>query len=101
MVMLLRSLALLTLLCAVSTAHATGRGPLVHTVYPGQRLGSIAKRYRVSIEAICGANGIQRTDIIRPGQELIIPQRSDPDGSKARQNAGVPSRSRTESDCSR
>ena len=54
-----------------------------HTVYAGQRLGSIAKRYNVSIEAICTANGISRSDPIRPGQVLIIPDRNDKDGTRA------------------
>jgi LysM repeat protein len=91
--MVARSVTLLVLMFAVSTAYASDREPLVHTVYAGQRLGSIAKRYRVSIEAICNANGIRRADIIRPGQELIIPQQSDPDGSKAPKHARPPSRS--------
>lgn len=55
-----------------------------HTVYAGQRLGSIAKRYNVSIEAICVANDIKRKDTIRPGQKLIIPTREDKDGSEAK-----------------
>ncbi len=44
----------------------------VHVVVSGQRLGSIAKRYNVSIEDICRANGISRRDPIKPGQKLII-----------------------------
>lgn len=48
----------------------------VHRVYPGQRLGSIAKRYNVTVEAICARNGIKKTDPIQPGQDLIIPDRS-------------------------
>ncbi|HEX2734622.1 MAG TPA: DUF882 domain-containing protein [Polyangiaceae bacterium] len=56
-----------------------------HTVHLGQRLGSIAKRYNVSIEALCNANGISRKDPIRPGQKLVVPARSDKDGSLARQ----------------
>ncbi len=46
-----------------------------HVVSSGQRLGSIAKRYNVSIEALCEANGIRRRDPIRPGQRLVIPGR--------------------------
>lgn len=56
--------------------------PYVHVVYEGQRLGSIAKRYNVSIDALCAANGINRRDPIRPGQKLVIPGKTVP-GKKA------------------
>lgn len=52
--------------------------PHVHVVYQGQRLGSIAKRYNVSIDALCAANGINRRDPIRPGQKLVIPGKTAP-----------------------
>lgn len=48
---------------------------VIHTIGSGQRLGSIAKRYGVSIEAICKVNGIERTEKIQPGQKLVIPDR--------------------------
>ncbi len=59
-----------------------------HVVAPGHTLGKIAKRYHVTIKAICNANGIERSDPIRPGQKLIIPDKGDPDGSQARAHAG-------------
>ncbi len=46
-----------------------------HTVYSGQRLGSIAKRYGVSVEAICSVNHMHATDALKPGQRLVIPAR--------------------------
>ena len=61
------------------------RGPRVHRVYRGQRLGSIAKRYNVSLSALCTANGIDRKTTIRPGQELVIPATDDLDGTRASQ----------------
>jgi LysM repeat protein len=77
---------------AVATAPAAASGnakkkaekPVVHTVYEGQTLGMIAKRYNVSIEAICEANGIRRGAPIRPKQKLAIPSPGDEDGVKAR-----------------
>lgn len=48
-----------------------------HTVYKGQRLGSIAKRYNVSVDALCAANGISRKDTIQPGQKLLIPEKGE------------------------
>ena len=58
--------------------------PRVHVVYSGQRLASIAKRYNVSIEALCAANGLSATDPIRPGQKLLVPPAEDKDGSRTR-----------------
>jgi hypothetical protein len=55
----------------------------VHRVYAGQTLGRIAKRYNVSISSICNANGLPQAAAIRPGQALIIPARTDENGSQA------------------
>jgi len=67
----LRALLFVLLLACVALAK-----PKVHTVYAGQRLGSIAKRYNITVEVLCAANGIDRKAPIKPGQKLIIP---DPD----------------------
>ncbi|HEX6273274.1 MAG TPA: LysM peptidoglycan-binding domain-containing protein [Polyangiaceae bacterium] len=73
------------LFLAPATAFAAGPDRArTHTVYAGQRLGSIAKRYNVSIDALCHANGIRERDPIRPGQKLVIPAPGDKDGSQAR-----------------
>jgi len=64
---------------------ASGKGTLqTHVVQKGQRLGSIAKRYNVTTAAIAYANGIREHAPIKPGQRLVIPDRSDKDGSEAR-----------------
>ncbi|HET9959096.1 MAG TPA: LysM peptidoglycan-binding domain-containing protein, partial [Polyangiaceae bacterium] len=73
----------LILLCQ-SLAVAAEPVSRSHVVYDGQRLGSIAKRYGVSVEAICGANDMRPTDRLKPGQRLVIPNRGDRDGSRAR-----------------
>ncbi|HEY0466856.1 MAG TPA: LysM peptidoglycan-binding domain-containing protein [Polyangiaceae bacterium] len=52
-------------------------GPRAHTVYSGQRLESIAKRYKVTVDALCAANGITRRATLRAGQVLAIPRPSD------------------------
>lgn len=44
-----------------------------HTVYPGQTLGMIAKRYNVSVEELCSVNSISRRTPIKPGQKLLLP----------------------------
>ena len=45
-----------------------------YAVRPGQTLSQIAVLFGVSAAAIAQANGIENADLIRPGQELIIPQ---------------------------
>ena len=79
-VLLISSLVLF----AAQSAGAADDTPRFHTVYSGQRLGSIAKRYGVSVDALCYANGMGRSDRIKPGQKLVVPARSDKDGSRAR-----------------
>jgi len=69
---------------AAPVAAASQGANRTHVVANGQRLGSIAKRYNVSIEALCFANDIRRNDPIKPGQKLVIPNRDDKDGSIAR-----------------
>jgi LysM repeat protein len=78
-----------------------------HTVSKGQRLGGIARRYGVEIEALCAANDIAEDSPIRPGQKLIVPSRDDPDGALARRlriakekeiDLGVPVRGKPKSD---
>ena len=45
-----------------------------HTVAAGNSLWEIAKRYHVTVEAICIKNGIEEDDPIKPGQVLLIPE---------------------------
>ncbi|HYP74704.1 MAG TPA: LysM peptidoglycan-binding domain-containing protein [Polyangiaceae bacterium] len=58
-------------------SDADDDGPRTHKVYSGQRLESIAKRYKVSVDALCAANGITRRSTLRAGQVLLIPQPGD------------------------
>jgi LysM repeat protein len=70
-------------LIGAAPARAEAAGPKTHVVYAGQRLGSIAKRYNVTIAALCKRNGIRASDVIRPGQRLIIPGPGDEDEDSA------------------
>jgi LysM repeat protein len=56
--------------------------PKVHVVYKGQRLGSIAKRYNVTVDELCKANNISQNAPIHPGQKLIIPGTDDGSSDK-------------------
>jgi len=51
------------------------KGAKLHTVHDGQFLGSIARRYNVSVADILEANDLAADAPIRPGQKLIIPKR--------------------------
>ncbi|MBI3206186.1 MAG: DUF882 domain-containing protein [Myxococcales bacterium] len=68
----------LALGAASASATPTPRvaaAPRSHVVYPGQTLAMIAKRYNVSIDALCKANGITPRSAIRPKQRLVLPSR--------------------------
>lgn len=79
-------IALCSLLALTSDAEArTNRYyPIVHQVRPGHTLLGIAKRWNVSLEALCHANEITPKKPIRPDQKLIVPAREDKDGKRAR-----------------
>jgi LysM repeat protein len=72
------------LLALPTAARESGEPQRFHVVYPGQRLNTIAKRYKVSVEAIRKANGLGKSARLMPGEKLTIPGLDDPDGSRAR-----------------
>ncbi|MBN1612042.1 MAG: LysM peptidoglycan-binding domain-containing protein [Polyangiaceae bacterium] len=84
-------LALLTAMWLAATPTLAGERR--HTVVRGQTLGAIARRYQVTIAALCEANGISRRDVIRPGQQLVIPnparQRKRPAPVSSKRPPGV------------
>ena len=82
----------LSLACALLLPTAAAAKPKVHVVYSGQRLGSIAKRYNVTIDELCKANGISRRDPIKPGQRLIIPGSDDGKPSDDKETEKAPPR---------
>jgi LysM repeat protein len=67
-----------------SEEEESGEEPFVHIVQAGQGLIEIATLYGVSIADIAAANGITEQDILRIGQELIIPGVSSRDFAIAR-----------------
>jgi LysM repeat protein len=68
---LLVSVLLAQVLLVASPAYAPG--PTVHVVQRGETLYSIARRYGVSVGAICAANSIADPSLIYAGQQLVIP----------------------------
>ena len=89
----MRRLLTSSLFCLVLgvSGLANASAPLSHTVYAGQRLASIAKRYGVSVDALCAANGISRSERLRVGQKLRIPDKNSPKDAPALQSADQPS----------
>lgn len=85
------TLASLLLFGWVGLASAAS-SPRYHTVASGQRLGSIAKRYGVTVDAVCTANGIDRNQRLKVGQKLLVPTKDDKDGSVTRRQYGPPER---------
>ncbi|MEO8903436.1 MAG: LysM peptidoglycan-binding domain-containing protein [Polyangiaceae bacterium] len=72
------------LLAVPAGARESGEPQRFHVVYSGQRLNTIAKRYKVTVEAIRTANGLGKSARLKPGEKLTIPGLDDPDGSRAR-----------------
>ena len=48
-------------------------GPMTHVIRSGEYLSHIAKRYGVSVQDICEANGIKNRNLVKAGQKLVIP----------------------------
>ncbi|XXX74051.1 DUF882 domain-containing protein [Sorangium sp. So ce134] len=83
----LAALATALLLSATPAAALAEDGH--HTVYAGQTLGKIAKRYRITVDALREANGLKPGQRIHPGLVLVIPERGKPG---ARSTRAVPGR---------
>lgn len=65
--------------------------PEYHTVYQGQTLGMIAKRYNITVDELCEANGISRRSPIKPGQKLVLPGAKPETSARAVKGAAPPS----------
>jgi predicted esterase/LysM repeat protein len=58
-----------------------------HVVTDGQTWGKIAKRYQISIAALCKANGLTRRDKIKAGMRLTVPESDDAAGAPTQPTA--------------
>lgn len=79
---------------AESTAEGTP-GSVVHIVQAGEGLFDIADMYGVSADAIAKANNINNPNMLRVGQELIIPGVTAQQAAAARGNIHVVQESET------
>lgn len=57
---------------AVSAARASGE-EVMHIIQPGEKLGTIARKYQVTVNELAAANSITDPARIRAGQKLVIP----------------------------
>ena len=55
------------------TPTPTRAEPTVYVVQGGDSLWKIAENYGITVDDLVEANGILKDDVIRPGQELVIP----------------------------
>ena len=76
------SLALGILLVGLSVASPGFAADKTHVVAAGHTLGKIAKRYHVTVDALCEANGIDRRARLKPGMKLVIPDPTTKGDSK-------------------
>lgn len=56
------------------TTQPPDTGPVIHIVKAGENISGIARRYGVTVKAICEANQIANPDFIRINQKLVIPK---------------------------
>ncbi|HVU01862.1 MAG TPA: DUF882 domain-containing protein [Polyangiaceae bacterium] len=78
----------LSLRAAPAAGETDDQGRTVHTVYAGQTVGKIAKRYNVTVKALRAANGLRARSAIHPGQKLVIPDGKEPDARDAHRGHG-------------
>jgi LysM repeat protein len=86
-------LALGLLLACLPAAHAQSRGRGTYEVAPGDTLGAIARRHRVTVEDLQRWNNL-RNDRIREGQVLVVVRPSGASSSRSRSSSTTPDRQR-------
>lgn len=67
------------LLCVLypALASALASGTRTYRVRPGDSLIRIARHHGTTVAALCAANDLERSQIIRVGQKLVLPASSD------------------------
>ncbi len=65
---------MLGMLLGTACPGGAARAERTHIVRPGQTIAAIARRYRVPVAAVLGANRLSTHSTIHPGQELLIPE---------------------------
>ena len=67
-----KTLSLLAVLMLVCSLHAD----IKHKVQKGETFYSISRKYGLTIDELCAANGVKSTDLLKAGQELVIPEKT-------------------------
>lgn len=74
----------LALVGPVELRSAQAAGARVHKVEKGHSLWGIARRYGVTVAALRAKNGLEEDDAIKPGQELVIPNKNEKPNTRKR-----------------
>lgn len=64
--------------------------PVVHVVEPGESLLSIAQKYGIAVQDLIAANSITQSDVLRVGQQLVIPGVAAPTATPGEAATEVP-----------
>jgi hypothetical protein len=62
---------------------ATGPAPVIYVLRPGDSLGLVARKYKVTVTALVAANGIRNPNRVPVGLRLVIPSAVVPAASPA------------------
>ena len=81
-----KTLSLLAVLLLVCSLYADGK----HKVQPGETFYSISRKYGLSIDELCAANGVKSTDLLKAGQDLVIPEKSSAKAAAAPKQEEAP-----------
>jgi LysM repeat protein len=80
---------------AAAPARASGEA-VKHVVQPGEKLGTIARKYQVSVGELASANGITDPAKVRVGQTLVIPGFKAVNGKSSGKAAKAPAKAATD-----
>lgn len=75
---------------SLNTLHATQGLPSQYRVQPGDSLGSIGRKYRVSVRELAAANNLSPREKLAPGLSLILPNRDSTRVAASRQTSNGP-----------
>ena len=67
-----KTLSLVAVLLVVCSLHAESK----HKVQSGETFYSISRKYGLTIDELCAANGVKSTDLLKAGQVLVIPEKT-------------------------
>ncbi|MBE6353737.1 M23 family metallopeptidase [Treponema sp.] len=82
-------LALTVTVAAVPFFSAFSQSSSVHKVAKGETFYSISKKYGITVDELCSANGITKNDVLKVGQSLKIPSAKTSGQAPAQRNYDI------------